>query len=128
MTLEERWRCAARARDMLDTALGIARELGMTPLSEQAERLLDTLAVATPARRLLICRPSSFPDRLTAREVEVLQLLATGLTNKEIAAELVVSPGTVHRHLVNIYTKIGTRRRVDAATYALNHGLAAPPA
>jgi DNA-binding NarL/FixJ family response regulator len=66
----------------------------------------------------------TFPAGLTAREVEVLALLATGATNKEIAAALVVSPGTVAQHLVTIYTKVGARRRTDAATFALQHGLA----
>jgi non-specific serine/threonine protein kinase len=64
------------------------------------------------------------PDRLTAREVEVLRLLAHGQSNRQIAEELVVSVYTVARHLVNIYAKIGARGRADATAYALRHNLA----
>jgi predicted ATPase/DNA-binding CsgD family transcriptional regulator len=65
----------------------------------------------------------SAPDRLTAREAEVLRLLAAGYSNPEIAAALVLSVKTVERHLANMYAKIGARSRVDAATYAVEHGL-----
>ena len=60
---------------------------------------------------------------LTAREVEVLRLIAAGRTNKEIADELVLSLATVERHNSNIYAKIGARGRTDATAYALKHGL-----
>ena len=60
----------------------------------------------------LLRRPA--PHDLTAREKEVLKLIAGGLTNKEIAAELVVSVATVERHVANIYGKIGARGRADA--------------
>jgi pimeloyl-ACP methyl ester carboxylesterase/DNA-binding CsgD family transcriptional regulator len=63
---------------------------------------------------------------LTARETEVLSLLAGGRTGREIAAELSVSLSTVQRHIANIYTKIGARSRVDAAAYALARGLVRP--
>jgi non-specific serine/threonine protein kinase len=63
------------------------------------------------------------PDRLTAREIEVLRLLAAGHSNPEIAAALVLSVKTVERHLANLYAKIGARSRVDAATYAVTHDL-----
>jgi DNA-binding NarL/FixJ family response regulator len=56
----------------------------------------------------------------------VLRLIAAGLTNKEIAAELVLSPATVRRHAVNLYAKIGARGRADATAYAFRHGLAGP--
>ncbi len=64
--------------------------------------------------------------RLTTRELEVLQLLASGRTGKEIATALGVSLSTAQRHIANIYTKIGARSRVDAATYALSRGLVDP--
>jgi len=60
---------------------------------------------------------------LSEREVEVLRLLASGRSNAEIAAELVLSVRTVEKHVANIYAKIGARGRADAATYALRHGL-----
>jgi class 3 adenylate cyclase/DNA-binding CsgD family transcriptional regulator len=63
------------------------------------------------------------PDHLTAREVEVLRLIAAGRTNAEISRELVLSMRTVARHITNIYGKIGARSKVDAASYAMRHGL-----
>ena len=60
---------------------------------------------------------------LSEREVEVLRLLASGRSNAEIAAELVLSVRTVEKHVANIYAKIGARGRADAATYALRQGL-----
>ena len=64
-----------------------------------------------------------YPDSLTAREAEVLSLLASGKTNNEIAEELHVSVRTVERHVANIYAKIGTRGRANATAYALTHNL-----
>lgn len=61
---------------------------------------------------------------LSEREAEVLRLVAAGLSNKDIAERLVLSVHTVERHLANIYTKIGARRRMDAATYAVEQGIA----
>ena len=60
---------------------------------------------------------------LTAREIQVLAHLAAGLTNKQIAADLRIAVPTVERHVLNLYTKIGARGRVDAAAYAIRHGL-----
>jgi LuxR family transcriptional regulator, maltose regulon positive regulatory protein len=57
------------------------------------------------------------PDTLTRREAQVLELLAAGRTNNEIAVQLVVSIHTVERHLQNAYRKIGVRNRADAAAY-----------
>ena len=68
--------------------------------------------------------PGSYPDGLTAREAEVLRLLAEGRTNKQIAAELFLSVSTVQRHVANVYTKIGAHRRAQATAYALSKGLA----
>jgi DNA-binding CsgD family transcriptional regulator len=73
--------------------------------------------------------PAALPqgaDGLTRREVEVLGLLAAGLSNREIGARLVVSVRTVGRHIDNIYGKIGARGRSAARRYAQEHGLLAP--
>ena len=64
-----------------------------------------------------------YPEGLTAREVEVLKLIAAGRTNREIAAELVLSPRTVGRHITNLYGKIDARGKSDATAYAIHHGL-----
>jgi HD-GYP domain-containing protein (c-di-GMP phosphodiesterase class II) len=63
------------------------------------------------------------PSGLTAREVEVLRLVASGLTNKEIAARLVITPKTAGNHVEHIYTKIGTSNRASASLFAMKHGL-----
>jgi DNA-binding CsgD family transcriptional regulator/membrane protein implicated in regulation of membrane protease activity len=63
------------------------------------------------------------PYGLSAREVEVLQLIALGRSNQEIADVLVVSPRTVHHHVSHILTKMGVDSRVDAARIAIRRGL-----
>ncbi len=72
-------------------------------------------------------RPKARPDGLTAREVEVLRLVAQGATNKEIATRLVLSEKTVRNHVERTYTKIGVSNRIGASMYALEHGLAGQP-
>jgi DNA-binding NarL/FixJ family response regulator len=66
----------------------------------------------------------SWPDGLTAREVEVLRLVADGRTNPQIAQALFLSEKTVARHLSNIFGKIGVSSRTAAAAYAFEHQLA----
>ena len=61
--------------------------------------------------------------RLTAREREVLRLVASGMSNTEIAATLVLSEKTVARHLSNIFTKLDVRTRTAAAAFAFEHHL-----
>jgi HD-GYP domain-containing protein (c-di-GMP phosphodiesterase class II) len=63
------------------------------------------------------------PAGLTQREVEVLRLLARGLSNKDIAGELVISPKTVANHVEHIYAKIGASTRARASLFAVQHGL-----
>jgi DNA-binding CsgD family transcriptional regulator len=69
---------------------------------------------------------AALPDGLTVRQVDVLRLLAGGLSNKQIAAQLCLSQGTIERHLATVYRKLGLGGRVEAARYAVTHGLAAP--
>jgi predicted ATPase/DNA-binding CsgD family transcriptional regulator len=66
---------------------------------------------------------SGVPGALTARELEVLRLVAGGRSNREIADELVLSVRTVERHINNLYAKIGARGKADATAYAFRHGL-----
>jgi DNA-binding NarL/FixJ family response regulator len=63
------------------------------------------------------------PAGLTDREVEVLALVARGLTNKEVATALDISTKTAGNHLQNIYAKVGVTTRAAAAMYAMRHGL-----
>lgn len=68
--------------------------------------------------------PAEQPDELTARESEVLKLIASGLSNAEIAESLVVSNATVKTHINRIFAKIGARDRAQAVRYAYERGIA----
>jgi DNA-binding NarL/FixJ family response regulator len=71
-----------------------------------------------------LSRPRSEPlDSLTQREIEILHLVAEGLSNKAIAQALFVSENTVKYHMKNILQKLGAQNRTEAATYALRAGL-----
>src|SRR6266480_3054983 len=85
----------------------------------------DRLGAAVDARELELRRRgiAVLPGGLTGRECEVLRLVASGATNKEIAAELVLSGKTVARHLSNIFTKIGVSSRAGATAYAFENGI-----
>jgi DNA-binding CsgD family transcriptional regulator len=63
------------------------------------------------------------PDGLTPREAHILGWVAAGKTNREIAAELIISVHTVERHIHNAYQKIEVRNRADATAYVIRHGL-----
>jgi DNA-binding NarL/FixJ family response regulator len=67
-------------------------------------------------------------DRLTSREAAVLGLIGRGLSNDEIAAELVISVVTVKSHVGNIFHKLGVRDRAAAVVYAFDHGVVSPRA
>jgi DNA-binding CsgD family transcriptional regulator len=72
----------------------------------------------------LLAGPKSLPRGLTAREAEVLKLVAAGKTNRDIAVELVISEHTVARHLQNIFVKLEVSSRSAATAFAFEHGLA----
>lgn len=68
-------------------------------------------------------RRAEHPGGLTAREVDVLRLVARGLSSRQIADRLVISPKTARNHIEHIYTKIGASSRVAASLFAVRHGL-----
>ena len=84
--------------------------------SEAAEAVLAAAGHRVPARR-------AWPGGLTAREVEVLGLLARGHSNREIAHRLVITPKTAMNHVEHIYAKLGISSRAAATLYATQHGL-----
>jgi DNA-binding CsgD family transcriptional regulator len=69
-----------------------------------------------------VARRNDGPAGLTQREVEVLRLVARGLTNKQIATELTISSKTVANHVERIYAKIGASSRARAGLFAMQHG------
>ena len=75
---------------------------------------------------LPIARRAEFADQLSERENEVLQAMARGLTNGEIAEELIVGLATVKSHVGSIFTKLDVRDRAGAIVYAYQHGLVDP--
>jgi DNA-binding NarL/FixJ family response regulator len=92
----------------------------------RGEAFLYPPAVATLVRDYLEgARLGEAPpeDPLTARELEVVKLIAEGHTSEEIAAELVLSRKTVERHRANVLDKLGMRNRVDLTRYAIRRGL-----
>ena len=116
----------ATARTLLGQARRAAGdESGAASSFETAVRLFEQIGARLDAREVPTDRKAELPAGLTAREVEVLCLVARGLTNNEIAAELFLSPKTVSRHLSNIFLKIGASSRSRAAAFAIEHRLVA---
>jgi DNA-binding NarL/FixJ family response regulator len=99
-------------------ALTQAEEMGAAAEATRARELLWTLGVSPKAARAV--RRGAV---LTRREIEILRLVAEGLTDGDIAARLVLSKHTVHRHLQNAYAKLGCSSRAAAVTKANKQGL-----
>jgi HD-GYP domain-containing protein (c-di-GMP phosphodiesterase class II) len=83
----------------------------------------DAASAVLKAAGHRVARRAARPAGLTSREVEVLRLLAMGLSNREIAARLVISPKTASHHVEHIYAKTGTGNRAMASLFAATHGL-----
>lgn len=115
--------------ELATTLIALGRtELAMKEATQARDRLLDlgAEAEAERARRLIEhragSRADSFPG-ITQRERDVLELVAEGLTNRQIAERLVVSEHTIHRHVTNILRKLDLPSRTAAAAYAVRSGL-----
>jgi HD-GYP domain-containing protein (c-di-GMP phosphodiesterase class II) len=105
------------ARSAEDAAAELRAEVKANRLDRDAvEAVLAAAGHRIPARR-------EGPSGLTAREVDVLRLVARGHSSKEVAKRLVISPKTVRNHIEHIYVKIGTSSRVGASLFAMQHGL-----
>ena len=92
----------------------------MTPEQALAARGQNPAPTATKT----VTSPTTYPAGLTAREVEVLRLLAGGMTDIQIATKLILSPRTIHAHISSIYSKLGITSRSAATRYAIEHNLA----
>ena len=115
--LRELRRAQARAAD-IGNAHGLAE-------AEAALAEVTAASDAAPAESADRARAAR-PGNLTARQADVLRLLAAGRSNKQIAAELYLSPATVERHLATIYRNLGLAGRVEAARFAIENGIADP--
>jgi ATP/maltotriose-dependent transcriptional regulator MalT len=104
----------AQARTFLDEAETICTSLGAQPTLARIAALRERLA-AIPA--------PAYPAGLSSREVEVLRLVAQGLTDAEVAERLFLSPRTVGQHLRSVYNKLGVSSRTAATRFAVAHDL-----
>ncbi|MBV9353894.1 MAG: hypothetical protein JO023_00055, partial [Chloroflexi bacterium] len=114
------WLAVAR-RTLGPSAYQRAWDDGRASTLDQAVSLAEALLVVPPAA-------AAPTEVLSPREQEVAVLLAQGLTNKQIASELVVSPATVRSHVEHILDKLDLRSRAQVATWASQHGLLPPTA
>ncbi|WP_395298541.1 response regulator [Kitasatospora hibisci] len=119
------------ARAIADVRSGAA---GLSPQVQLRllERLADAAGAAAPPPAVppaaappgpAAASSAELPDGLTAREAEVLALIAEGLSNTEIAQRLFVSPATVKTHINNLFAKTAVRDRAQAVAYAFRHGI-----
>jgi len=112
----------APVEDLLSAVRAVAA--GDAQLSPAVtKRLLDQVARRLPAA---VDHDEALLEELTARERDVLRLLALGMSNAEIGEALVVSEATVKTHVSSVLGKLGLRDRVQAVIYAYENGLVAP--
>jgi DNA-binding CsgD family transcriptional regulator len=116
----------ARARELVGLACRALGDSDAATLElEAAHALFEGLGAEIDRKRveILLAQPHERPAGLTARELEVLRLIAGGRSNRAIAAELVISEHTVARHVQNIFVKLDVSSRTAAASFAFEHGL-----
>jgi ATP/maltotriose-dependent transcriptional regulator MalT len=118
----------ATARTLLGEALrGAGDEAAATEAFRAASEVFDLIGARLDAEQLSGAEAKpALPAGLTSREVEILQLVADGMTNNEIASALYLSAKTVSRHLSNIFTKIDVSSRAGATAFAFEHRLVDP--
>jgi DNA-binding NarL/FixJ family response regulator len=107
-----------------EEAFTAAFEAGRALTLDQALAEAEQVTVPEPAPHSPSRDPQSpYPAGLTDREVEVLRLVARGLTSAQVAEQLVISTVTVNTHLRNIFSKLGVNSRAAATRWAVEHGL-----
>ena len=106
--------------DHLVSSIRVVAEGGSLLDPAVTRRLIEQFIMRGPQA------PTAGLDELTSREVEVLTQLARGLSNTEIAAELIVSDATIKTHVARILSKLALRDRVQAVVYAYEHGVVHP--
>jgi predicted ATPase/class 3 adenylate cyclase/DNA-binding CsgD family transcriptional regulator len=119
---------AAARTHLGEQAFAAAWAEGRTMSFEQAVVAARQVAVSSPTTAGHAASPGkklslSYPAGLTTREVEVLRLVAQGMTNEQVAEQIVVSPRTVSTHLTSIYNKLGVTSRSAATRFAVEHQL-----
>jgi DNA-binding CsgD family transcriptional regulator/tetratricopeptide (TPR) repeat protein len=92
-------------------------------LAAQEPEMIPAGGPSVPQPPPATTQTPAYPDGLTAREVEVLRLLAQGWTDAQIAGHLVISPRTVNRHTISLYSKLNVSSRAAATRYAIEHDL-----
>jgi len=120
--LHEPYLVAARAH-LGEAAFAAAWAEGRAMTPEQALAALAQPPLAEQPPLPPIVSPPPYPAGLTEREVEVLRLVAQGLTNAQVADKLIISPRTVNAHLNTIYSKLGVSSRSAATRFAFEHQL-----
>jgi DNA-binding CsgD family transcriptional regulator/tetratricopeptide (TPR) repeat protein len=114
---------AARVRVLMGLACLGRRDPDSADMEFDAARLVfEQLGAAPDVARVQALSRAPTTGVLTAREAQVLRLVATGMTNRAVAAELFLSEKTVARHVSNIFTKLGVSSRAAATAYAYEHG------
>ena len=111
------------ARIALQAALVIARALGARPLAEQAEQTARRAGLTVDAEATCAEGPARNSSGLTTRELDVLRLIAAGLSNRQIGTELFISTNTAGVHVSRILTKLGAATRTRAAAIARDRNL-----
>ena len=117
----------------------LTKDAGGTDIRHALRQVLDNRAAIDPAVQHHVVDaiatlstaqagrpPAPLPAGLTPREAEVLSLIATGMSNREIGGRLVVTEGTVKSHINHLLAKIGARDRAQAVSYAYQRGLTLP--
>jgi len=115
------------AANKLRRSAALAQSLGATPLSDDIALLARRARISSDADASNETKPEAERLGLTARESEVLRLVAAGRSNREIAAELFISAKTASVHVSNILGKLGAASRTEAAAIAHREGLISEP-